>query len=184
MKRCTSLRIAPLLGIVLLSTSCGSSGGSGGGSPACSALTGYTATVSTPYSFAKDIQPILSNPGSCGIATACHGTPGIAVDKAGTKMQSFTGAPATVLTLLKGPSVNDPSMNLVTAGSVGKSFLVYKLSGTDALACSSLACAVGASTTSSAMIPCGGPMPVVGYPPPSASDITKIKDWIALGAQP
>jgi hypothetical protein len=189
MNRCTSLRIAPWLGLALASVSCGSSGG--GSSPPltgeCATLANYTATPSAPaYSFATDILPIVSNPSTCGTAGACHGNPaGFVNTQATIKLQSFTGTAAAVLAALETPSVNDPAIDLVKPGDVGASMLAYKLSGTAALACSNLNCKVGTTLYSTSMTPCGDPMPVAGYvPAPSASDITKVLDWIAQGAKP
>jgi hypothetical protein len=181
--------VAALFGAACGSLSCSSSpagvtmvpGDAGGaGDAAVCPLASYTASTSTTLSFATDIYPILSSATGCGIANACHGSPGVYVDRAGTRMQSFGGSPATVLAFLLGTlSVNAPGMVLVKPKNVGASFLANKISGKDALTCISSMCRPGASPGT--ITACGDPMPLPGYPLVD-SDKTKILDWIAQGA--
>jgi hypothetical protein len=165
--------------------SCGSSGGGGGSTGVCADLTNYTASTATQLSFATDVLPILQDatatgPG-CATASICHGTPPRNLYKStGNETLAFTGSAATVKQMLLAKSVNDPSMSRVTPSSVGTSFLAYKISGQDALACSNLACTSGVSVGTHT--PCGDAMPVtVGVL--SSSDRAKILDWIAQGAK-
>ena len=80
--------------------------------------------------------------------------------------------------LLQQAPLNAPGMKFVVPGNVGGSFLAYKISGADELACVSSMCVAGASIGKS--MPCGDPMPVGGIL--TAADRTKILDWIAQGA--
>jgi hypothetical protein len=180
-----SVLLVGLLSISVAALSCGSS--STGGSPVCSELTGYTSSTQTQYSFATDILPILQDQGlgnpagsSCASATICHGTPPIALNNAGAPQTlSFVGAAATVKAALLANSVNAPSTKRVVPSNVGQSLLAYKISGQDALSCGGLSCVSGASVGTKK--PCGDAMPTVGTL--SASDRTKILDWIAQGAK-
>ena len=181
-------RSALLIGLMSMSVSalsCGSSGGGGGSTGVCADLMNYTASTTTQLSFATDILPILQDatatgPG-CANVSICHGTPARNLyNSGGNETLAFMGSAASVKQMLLAKSVNAPSMARVTAGSVGTSFLAYKISGQDALACSNLACTSGASV--GAHTPCGDAMPVtLGVL--SSSDRAKILDWIAQGAK-
>ena len=148
----------------------------------CGDLQSYTPSVTTPYSFAADIHPIMSNTAmmiGCSQATICHGAEPWPIDAAMIKTLKFEDAAPTVrTTLLQATPVNVPSMKYVVPSNVGASFLAYKLSGTDGLACVKAMCVSGASN--SLTTPCGDPMPVGGIL--SAADRVKILDWIAQGA--
>ncbi len=157
----------------------------GGDSPSkCSDLQSYTASTTMALSFATDIHPILSNTTTqvgCSQTVICHGSPAWPIDSAMTPTKTFSliDPPATVKTaLLQQVSVNAPSMKFVVPSNVGSSFLAYKLSGADGLACVNAMCVSGASN--SLTTPCGDPMPVGGVL--SAADRVKILDWIAQGA--
>src|SRR5215831_83307 len=167
--------------------------GAKGGGADCSSLTSYTATVTTPPSFATDVYPILSSmstTGGCSQALICHGMPPIALDQAKTKTLRFllsTGASdpgpasmADVKTSLLQASVNAPTMMRVTPSDVGNSLLAYKISGKDLLTCADSKCVAGA-TVSNQITTCGDPMPSGGGVI-SAGDRTKLLDWIKLGA--
>ena len=159
--------------------------GDGGGNdgptkPAiCTTLETYTASTTTPLSFATDIQPMMSNLTTCGLATACHGDPPVFLDLANTKTLVIVGDPVAAKAALRGMSVNAPTMANVVPGNVGQSFMAYKLSGTPGLGCVASACVAG-STVGLAQ-PCGDTMPSIGGTL-SDADRTKILDWIAQGA--
>ena len=172
------------------------SGGSGGGSSGiCATLENYVATAHTAPSFAKDIYPIISSadtgnsdagipkPG-CAQASFCHGSGAPALNATGTtaKYLVFTDPAATVKTNLLASSVNAPALKRVDPGHVATSFMAYKLSGMEGLACISSSCVSGASIGTA--MPCGDAMPSLGNGPTSlsATDRTLILDWIALGA--
>jgi hypothetical protein len=164
-----------------LSMSCGADDGGGNGT--CGTLGSYTATVAAPLSYATDIHPILSNETfaiGCSQATICHGTPAMPIDTA-TMMKTFSliGDAATVrTTLLNQVPVNAPGMKFIVPSNVGASFLAYKVSPANELACVNSMCVSGASIGASK--PCGDPMPVGGVL--TAAERSKILDWIALGA--
>jgi ABC-type proline/glycine betaine transport system substrate-binding protein len=72
-------------------------------------------------------------------------------------------------------------MPRVTKGSVGMSFLAYKIAkDKDGLACAAAKCQSGASVGVSK--PCGDLMPSVATASFTDANRTKILDWIAQGA--
>jgi hypothetical protein len=168
---------------------CGGGGG-GGGSPTCDELSAYHATAAS-VSFATDVYPILASTdatvGGCSQQGVCHGSTPLGLNLAGNKVLQFLygteAAPTMDATMAKSQllmaSVNAPNMQRVVASNVAQSFLSYKISGKDGLACSSVKsmCVSGASVGTP---PCGDPMPSIGTL--SATDRTKILDWIATGA--
>jgi hypothetical protein len=184
MPRRSQIRCLTALSISLLcvsSLSC--SGDSGGGTSAkCAALDSYTASVTAAPSFATNVYPILSNTMAakgCAQATICHGDPAVGIDAlTGLKTLPFTAPAATVKTALLGSPVNAPGMKMVVPSDVGASFLAYKISGADGLACIKSMCSTGASVGT--MKPCGDPMPTAGVM--TDAERTTILDWIALGA--
>jgi hypothetical protein len=158
---------------------------------ACKTFTAYTATTATPLSFATDIYPILKDTsvatGGCSTTVICHGQPAQALDPGNSKYLTFLfGASAMedaamAKAQLLMPSVNAPSMPRVTPGSVGQSFLAYKLAkDRTGLACAMSSCQSGASVGVSQ--PCGDLMPSVSQASFSDANRTKILDWIAQGA--
>jgi len=159
-------------------------GNGSGASADCSAVTGYTATVTTPPSFATDIYPILANTsmsGGCSFTTICHGTTPMKIDSAGTQTLQFLFSPenpAMAKANLMMASINAPTMQRVVASDPGNSFLAYKLQDKSVLGCINSKC-VG-TTMSNHITVCGDPMPNVGTI--SDADRTKILDWIKLGA--
>ena len=180
--------VIALMSVSVSALSCGSSGGGGGSSSGvCSDLMNYKATTTTQLSFATDILPILQDMSgttgpSCAFVSICHGTPAVNLYKpgAGTATLSFAGDAATVKAMLLAKSVNDPSMARVSPGDVGGSFLAHKISGKDALTCSTLTCT---GNTMNMMTACGDPMPSSGVGMLSDANRTKILDWIAQGAK-
>ena|SRR6187551_65741 len=157
-------------------------GGADSGPPRpaiCTTLETYTPSTTTPLSFAADIQPIMMNALTCGLATACHGNPPVFLDPGSSKTMVVVGDPAAAKAALLGTSVNAPTMANVVPGQVGQSFAAYKLSGTQALSCVASKCVAGASIGTA--MPCGDPMPSTGGTIADA-DRVKILDWIAQGA--
>jgi len=169
-----------------------SDGGSSG--DACSAITGYKATTTTPVSFAAEIYPILSETTqtySCGVAVACHGNPATPLntlnpnDPNAKRLQFVFPAPdpAMARAQLLEASVNAPSMMRVVPNNVGQSFMAYKLSkDRTGLACVNMMCVAGASIGNN--MPCGDIMPSLDADKFSDANRTKILDWIATGANP
>ena len=145
----------------------------------CTTLETYTPSTTTTLSFATDIQPMISNALTCGLATACHGYPPVFLDPANTKTLVLTGDPVAAKTAFRGMSVNAPTMANLVPGQVGQSFVAYKLSGTDGLSCVASKCVAGA--TVGIAQPCGDAMPSIGGTLTDADRI-KILDWIAQGA--
>jgi hypothetical protein len=175
-----------LLATSLLPVACG---GSDSPPAVCGELESYTSTVATQLSFATDVYPILTSTdphaANCSQAGACHGTDALPINPAMTMKEIFlfgtAGAPMMDPAMAKAnlltASVNAPGMQRVSPGSVKNSFLSYKISGKDGLSCIKTMCQANASIGTP---PCGDPMPTIGTL--SASDRTKILDWIASGA--
>ena len=171
----------------LLPVACG---GSDSPPAVCGELESYTSTVTNQLSFATDVYPILTSTDAkssgCAQAGACHGAESVFINTAQTVKLPFvfgTGAapvmdPAMAKAQLMMASVNASGMQRVVAGNVKNSFLSYKISGKDGLSCISSMCQAHASVGT--MTSCGDPMPTIGML--SASDRTKILDWIASGA--
>jgi hypothetical protein len=131
-------------------------------------------------SFAQDVMPIFQH--SCATGGAmCHGDPSVATDGQGTGGNRaylgppyVAGDPTSILAGLVGqPSFEDPSMNVVTAGSPETSYLMLKMDG--ALAPLAAACASGD------LGKCGAAMPLSEQPLPQAIRDT-VRSWIAQGA--
>jgi hypothetical protein len=162
--------------------------GDGDSTPAtCTALTSYTPSTSNFLSFATDIYPILSDTNimnGCSQVTICHGNPPSGLDDllSPTKTMQFLYSPpdmARARQNLMTASVNAPTMQVVAPGNVGQSFMAYKISDRNTLACVNSKCVAGASVGNNQ--PCGDPMPSGGNPL-TAEQRTKILDWIAQGA--
>jgi hypothetical protein len=146
----------------------------------CMDLEAYSPTTVTPYSFATDIYPIMSDSVSsygCSMTLICHGTPPQKIDPQMTKTLSFVDPAATVKAALLMNAVHAPNMKRVAPGSVKDSFMAYKLSGKTALSCVNSMCSASAGIGTA---PCGDAMPSLGVLPDA--DRTKILDWIAQGA--
>ena len=149
-------------------------------SPKCMELATYAPTTLTPLSFMTDIYPLLSDTNQtngCGMTLICHGTPAMKIDPGMTKTLSFVDPAATVKAALLMNAVHAPSMARVSPGNVGNSFMAYKISGKDGLACVNSMCSAGAGIGTA---PCGDAMPSLGTI--ADADRTKILDWIAQGA--
>jgi len=156
--------------------------------PKCDALKTYTASSGNLVNYETDIYPILSSTnvttGGCAQVTICHGVNPSGLDDliAPTKFLQFLYEPANpgmARTNLLTASVNAPGMQRVSPGSVGQSFLAYKISDKETLSCVNAMCVAGASIGNNQ--PCGDVMPSVGSAL-TAEQRTKILDWIAQGA--
>jgi hypothetical protein len=169
-----------LPGLVLLAA-CSDAGGDGGAQrpPICATLETYVPSTTTPLSFEIDIQPIMANSFTCGLALACHGDPPVFLDPGNSRTLKLVGDPAAARTALRGMSVNAPTKANVVPGQVGQSFVAYKLSGAAGLSCVASTCVAGASVGTA--MPCGDTMPSTGGTLTDADRI-KILDWIAQGA--
>jgi hypothetical protein len=143
-------------------------------------LESYAPTTLTPPSFATDIYPLISDmnqTNGCGMTLICHGNPAMKIDPNMTKTLVFIDPAANVKAALLMNAVHAPSMARVSPGSVKNSFMAYKISGKDGLACVNSMCSASAGIGTA---PCGDPMPSLGTI--TDADRTKILDWIALGA--
>jgi hypothetical protein len=131
-------------------------------------------------SFAQDVMPIFQH--NCATGNAmCHGDPSVVADGQGTGgNREYLGPaygagdlPSIVAGLVGQPSFEDPSMDVVTAGSPETSFLIRKMEGE--LAPLAAACASGD------LGQCGAPMPLSAQPLPQAT-LDTVRSWIAQGA--
>jgi hypothetical protein len=88
-------------------------------------------------SFAHDVEPIFQT--SCGTGgAACHGAPPRILPDGGTQQPAYMylgsadgGVPASNIraSLVNTPSIDLPSMPLVTPGNASQSFLMHKMDG-------------------------------------------------------
>jgi hypothetical protein len=147
---------------------------------------------SAPVSFQSDVVPVFA--ASCTSSSTCHGQTNNAFaenlylgqdDDAGTDGSSESGA--VYAELLADRSLEDPSMNLVTAGDLEDSYLWHKVNGdqnTDPTVMSGCQPAATGSSPCSDCVsaaPCGVQMPFSGSLDPAAACI--IRSWIAQGAK-
>jgi len=136
------------------------------------------ADLTTPtVSFSRDILPKFQS--SCGIAgSTCHGAPG--VSSQGRPFLGYfeggTDAAQVELAIVGVPSVEDPNMNIVTAGDVWHSYMWIKLDNLQSTLAAE--CAKGMSDYKD----CGQSMPYQN-PPLDDGTLNTIARWIAQGAK-
>jgi hypothetical protein len=141
--------------------------------------------ASPGVSFAADIMPIFQM--SCTLSSVCHGQVGNTSEESLYLGPNVGGTPSTQIhDLLVGvPSMEDPSMNLVTAGDPANSYLWVKVSGDPnsnpsvVKGCAMAASACASCTTSQ---PCGVMQPLAGEMLPTDT-LGEIRNWIAQGAK-
>jgi hypothetical protein len=144
--------------------------------------TGACSSSSSNVSFKADVLPIMRQ--SCGLSSSCHGE-----QAAAPPAQHFygtaTGAGDMTAAQIQAifdqsvgkPSIDNPDMNVITAGDSKKSFLMYKLDG-DPTAVS----LTDAALTCAKDMSCMGGMPQ-GGPQLSQDDRDLIRNWIDQGAK-
>jgi hypothetical protein len=145
-----------------------------------------------PASFQKDVMPIFAQ--NCTSTAICHGQPGDAQAEnlyLGLSTSTGTNGPsdvAAVYTALVGSkSVEDPSMNFVTAGDLEDSFLWHKVTGDEnsdpKVESGCLPQASGPNPCEDCLpaAPCGVQMPLGSILDPSLVCI--LQNWITEGAQ-
>jgi hypothetical protein len=179
-------------GVVLPSLAAIACGFAIGCSPASSSATGAAGGCeAAPVSFQRDVMAIFA--ASCSTSSICHGQMNEAAEEnlylglSATPESSGPGDVAAVYAGLVGmKSLEDPSMNLVTAGDLDASYLWHKISGDPnsdtavAMGCEAAATGANPCSDCSAAAPCGVPMPFTGSLDPSA--ICTIQNWIMQGA--
>ncbi len=155
-----------------------------------SSSTDAGAGASADVSFSREVVPILQTNCATG-GTACHGDPSVVTAGGGSGNRDYLGPPtgtysAAVITqildaMVGKPSLEDPSMNVVTAGEPTMSFLMYKMDGNAAgePLLSSLTCTTGELGN------CGTAMPYPGIPGTTLPQATRdtVRSWIAQGAK-
>jgi hypothetical protein len=159
------------------------------GATGCSSSSSSTApgddSSSTPVSFKTDIMPIFQQ--SCTLSSVCHGQMNNSAEEnlylgenAGNDATSIMNVYAGLVGVV---SLEDPNMNIVTAGDVSKSYLTYKDKGTqDTLASEcSMASMLCPDASCTAQTPCGASMPYLSSMLDS-SKIDLIDNWITQGA--
>jgi len=160
---------------------CSSTSSSGTGSSGSSS--------STPVSFKTDVMPILQQ--GCTISSECHGQTGNAGEEnlyLGQHQTSLDGEPVdpTVAMMVQQgivgvKSMEDPSMNLITASDPANSYLLHKLNGDQNSLESDCAKGVCGSQSCQPPTTCGVQMPMTGSML-APSDIATITNWITQGA--
>jgi hypothetical protein len=169
-----------------------SSGGSGEGGGEESG-TGCTAVVSTAnlttptVSLKTDILPIFQI--SCGISgSTCHGMfqggmQNLYLAEQLSAMDGDGDAGAIVKGIVGVKSVEDPSMNIVTAGDPTNSFLMHKIDGDQCTLASQCEAPDGAifMGNTTVPVPCGQNMPYLNSMLTTA-ELDTIRRWIAQGA--
>jgi len=176
--------------------------GSGSGTAATGASGASTApcgpgTSSTSVSFSNQLMPIFQNNCSVGTQGQCHSDPGDAMTGGGqfgggARQYFGPSAPAmnstaTLLTIYNGmvnvTSFDDPNINIVTPSNPAKSFILYKLNGTQAALDSETPDQCGNGDLGT----CGSqmPLPLTGAvtTPLSQTDIDLVCNWIEQGAK-
>lgn len=170
---------------------------SAAGAMGCSSTSGASASSTTgggstggctqaTVTFSKDVAPAFIAAG-CSLASVCHGQP-----NNGGEEDLFLGNndgssdPSTIAAGLVGVlSKEDPTMNLVTAGSTANSYLWHKIDG-DQNSNSAVSCANQASQCSNCIptTPCGAPMPDTGMALiiQEPANFCIIQNWIEEGA--
>jgi hypothetical protein len=168
--------VAATSGALGCSSTSGSSGGSSG-------------SGSSNVSFKADVMPILQQ--GCTISSVCHGQMGNSGEEnlyLGEHQTSLDGTPVdpTVASMVQSmivgaKSLEDPKLNIVTAGDPANSYLIHKLNGDQDML--EADCAMGMCNSSSCAAPmtCGVQMPMSGSAL-MASDIQTISNWIMQGA--
>lgn len=136
-----------------------------------------SADLSAPVSFAAQVLPIFQQ--SCALSASCHGDP------ASAPVQPYLGSAdggadaAAILAKLVGvPSLEDPTMNLVSSGDPPNSFLMHKMDGDQ---CTLVAQCAGTGI-SMTYANCGSSMPQ-GTPTLPAAIRDTVRAWIKQGAR-
>jgi hypothetical protein len=161
--------------------------------PSCPKFDYSTYTKASSPTLA-DVQPIIAV--SCALSVTCHGSQGATMAQHEPQLgpaQMATPPDAATLAAIKAAIVGvnskeAPSLQLVQAGDTSKSYLMIKLEGSQN--CSGLNCMPVASVGTGVMSTgCGSQMPAnatsptgAGGSPLDPADSSKIRDWIAAGA--
>jgi hypothetical protein len=166
---------------------------SASGSTGCSSSTssGDGGGSDTGVSFAKDVMPVLQQ--NC-TSNGCHGIKfdsSVEILYLGAFADGSTVDPSTAMTVYAGlvgvKSLEDPSMNLVTANEPQSSYLIAKLNGTqDSLASDcAKAPSLCPSATCTSMTPCGTQMPYLNAPLMTSdpTGMASITEWVTKGAK-
>jgi hypothetical protein len=139
---------------------------------------------SASVSFMRDVMPIFQT--TCTLSSVCHGQMNNAAEEDLYLGENAGGAsPSAVFGGLVGVrSKEDPSMNLVTAGSLGNSYLWHKLIGdqnTNAAVQTGCAQAPSQCADCTTQAHCGAQEPYLSAGLP-ADELCTIQSWIDEGA--
>jgi hypothetical protein len=164
---------------------------------AVSGATGCSSSSSPPpptsgcqpadVSFAKDVIPVFQM--NCTTTNVCHGQMGYAQSESlylGTQMG--TPDPATIISQIVGVKAKEnPSMDLVAAGSTANSFLWHKLQTMSDLQALGGQCSKATMTCldCNTTAPCGDVMPYLAdaLSVTDPDSVCKITNWIQNGAK-
>jgi hypothetical protein len=139
----------------------------------------------TTVSFANDVMPILQQ--NCTLAV-CHGQ----VDSSDVENlylgDTTTNTPAVISQVYEGlvgvPSLEDPSMSLVTPSSTADSYLSFKVQGLQDQLSAQCREATSPCADCAEPTPCGAFMPFGGtlFSQAFPAQFETIENWIAQGA--
>jgi hypothetical protein len=183
-----SARVASVLAIFM--SACTVVGCSASSSPSgANAASGECASASV--SFQRDVVPLFA--ANCTSGTICHGQmnqPGVENLYLGPSASGGANGPSDLATIYAGlvgmKSVEDPSMDIVTAGDLEQSFLWHKIEGdensdpTVVSGCAPQASGPNPCSDCVPAAPCGVQMPLGNALEPSA--ICILQNWITQGA--
>jgi hypothetical protein len=142
-------------------------------------------------SFTTDVMPILQQ--GCTISSVCHGQVGNGGEEnlyLGQHQTSLDGTPVDPAVakmvnagIVSKPSLEDPSMDIITPGSLANSYLWHKLNGDQDMF--EAQCAKGMCNSASCQAPttCGVQMPMAAGMALPIDQLTVISNWITNGAK-
>jgi hypothetical protein len=137
-------------------------------------------------SFATDVMPIFKQ--SCALAV-CHGQANNAAVENLYLGDPTSNTPDVIARVYEGlvgvPSLEDPSMNVITASSTADSYLSFKLKGQQNQLSAQCAKAAAPCADCAEPTPCGSFMPFGGtlFSQESPAQFATIQSWIAQGAK-
>ena len=150
----------------------------------CSSSSGHD--PGAEVSFATDVMPIFQQ--SCALAV-CHGQANNAAVENLYLGDGTNNTPDVIARVYEGivgvPSLEDPTMSVVTASSAAKSYLSFKLAGQQGQLSAQCAKAAAPCADCAEPTPCGSFMPFGGtvFSQESPAQFATIQNWIAQGAK-
>ncbi|HWX75306.1 MAG TPA: hypothetical protein VNZ05_08365 [Solirubrobacteraceae bacterium] len=157
------------------------------GATGCSSKSPSSGCGSATVSFKNDVMPVFAM--NCTLSSSCHGQTGNSTEEdLYLGLNGEDGGPADDQAVYKGLvgviSKEDPSMNLVTAGSTDNSFLWHKVNNDQMTLASQCAKAPMMCMDCNSTTPCGGLMPYLqeALSTTAPDHLCTIQSWIQQGA--